>query len=49
MGELSTPLKIGDVAPSIIRKDVLTGNNFNLAEIVKKHHGILINFFRGEF
>jgi hypothetical protein len=49
MGELSTPLKIGDVAPSIVRKDVLTGNIFNLTEIAKKHHGILINFFRGEF
>ena len=49
MDELSTPLKIGDGAPSIIRKDVLTGNDFDLAEISKKHHGILINFFRGEF
>lgn len=49
MGENSTPLHVGDVAPPIIRPDVLSGNEFNLHTMTKSQHGVLINFFRGEF
>ncbi len=49
MGEITTPLHVGDVSPNIIRQEVLSGTEFNLHAMAKTQHGILINFFRGEF
>jgi len=43
------PLPVGSIAPNFLAKNVLDDTDVELHEIASKYHGVLINFFRGEF
>ncbi|MHA1610461.1 MAG: hypothetical protein ACTSVZ_01515 [Promethearchaeota archaeon] len=43
------PLPVGSIAPNFTSNNVFDGTEVDLHDIVSKYHGVLINFFRGEY
>jgi len=46
---MALPLPVGSIGPNFSAKNVIDGSDVELHELASQYHGVLVNFFRGEF